>query len=187
MPAPRSTKDEVGTHNSASPKLLVSLKCLAKWTRSRKHKVALLFISAIGVVFSVGTLSYQGFCFRRLRFLSQQEYFDAAIKQVIESSSAQLVIKRGAMTEFISVKTRPYESVSQFYQMNPDCCRIVAHNTGDKGPYTTFTQRLFGYAAVVVSVSYVLNYVDQGGDFRSADNSMQAAVTNCGNVWNAQH
>jgi hypothetical protein len=59
----------------------------------------------------------------------------------------------------------------------------VPHNVGDSGPHTSFWQRLFGYAAKTVSITYLVRSTDDTGGQKSALKAEQFAVTNCGRAW----
>jgi hypothetical protein len=86
-------------------------------------------------------------------------------------------------TVFSSVQVIKYPNRETFYRTNPNCCRVLPHNVGDEGPYTSFSQRLFGYAARIVTISYV----DAAGERKGATKTERFAVTNCGRAWNATH
>jgi hypothetical protein len=138
---------------------------------------------AVAMLLLISTLSYRGFCFRHERFLSDQEYFDAAINQIIQRDNEQLVSSNQSGTAFNSVHVLKYASTDEFQRQNPQCCKIVSHNVGDSGPYTSFSQRLFGYAARIVSITYLVRYTDETGGQKSALKTEQFAVTNCGRAW----
>lgn len=159
-----------------------------RWAQSHISRTALLVILAVCVA-TIGILSfsYSGLCVSQGRYLSDQEYFDAAISEIIQRPSAQLRTSGPAGVTFRSVDVVRYESAATFRRDNPHCCEIVPHNVGDQGPYVSFSERIFGKAAAIVSVRYALNYVDESGDRKGIVNAERYAVTNCGRAWSARH
>jgi len=140
-------------------------------------------VVAVAVLLLISSLSYRGFCFRQERFLSDREYFDAAINQIIQRDIEQLISSNQSRTTFYTVHALKYADSDDFQRQNPQCCKIVPHNVGDSGPYTSFSQRLFGYAAKIVSITYLVRYTDETGGQKSALKTEQFAVTNCGRAW----
>jgi hypothetical protein len=138
---------------------------------------------AIATLLFISGLSYRGFCFSREQFLSDPEYFGAAIEQIIHRDKEQLISLNKSETTFSSVHVFKYANPDQFQRQNPQCCKIVPHNVGDSGPYTSFSQRLFGYAAKTVSITYLVRYTDESSEQKSALKTEQFAVTNCGRAW----
>jgi len=142
-------------------------------------------LAAVGLGASVA--SYDGYCFKETRFLSDREDFDAAVSQIIERSSAQLITTSQTSVVFNSVRAIKYPDRETFYRANPNCCRVVPDNVGDDGPYTSFSQKLFGYAARIVAITYVVDYLDAAGDRKGATKRERFAVTNCGRAWSGTH
>ena len=158
------------------------------FTQSIRKRV----MAAMGLVVTVGIIgfflpSYNGFCFSQRRFLSHEEYFRAAVEQIVGRGTEQLISSSPAGVEFRSVTVHPFGSVDDFLKKNPNCCSVVPHNTGDNGPYTSFVERLFGQAARVVSIAYLVNYVDAIRQPKTERKTEQFAVTNCGRAWNTRH
>ena len=155
----------------------------------RRFRLILVGLVACVAAVIVGSsvASYDGYCFKEARFLSDREDFDAAISQIIERSTAQLITTSPESTLFSSVQVIKYPNRETFNRANPNCCRVVPHNVGDDGPYTSFSQRLFGYAARIVAINYVVDYIDAAGERKGATKTERFAVTNCGRAWNATH
>lgn len=151
--------------------------------RVRMWLLVFALVIAAGTLLIISNLSYDGFCFRDRRFLSEKEYFAAAIASMLKRETEQLVSYGPKKVRFSVVHVVKYAGMDDFLQQNPDCCKVVPHNTGDLGPYTSFDQRLFGYAAKIVSINYIIRYVDEIGDQKSVTKTEQLAVTNCGRAW----
>lgn len=138
---------------------------------------------AIATLLFISGLSYRGFCFSRERFLSDPEYFGAAINQIVQREEEQLISYNQSRITFYTVRVLKYADADEFQRQNPQCCKIAPHNVGDSGPYTSFSQRLFGYAAKIVSITYLVRYTDETGGQKSTLKTEQFAVTNCGRAW----
>ena len=159
---------------------------LGKWTR--RGLIALAILTAIAApAVTLGALSYKGFCFDQRRFLSDEEAFTAAIGLIIRRSAHVRRIYRNGAIELRPVQVIGYRDIDEFLRGNPNCCKVVPHNTGDEGPYTDFSQRLFGYAARIVSVTYAVRYVDENKKQTLDLVTQKYAITNCGRAWDSVH
>jgi hypothetical protein len=137
----------------------------------------------MGVIAVIASLSYRGFCFAEKRFLSDQAFYNAAIDAEIHRS--RIALTANFYTRLFAVV--PYKDREAFLQANANCCSSSRHIVGDGVPYIGFDDRLFGRAAKVISISYVVNYVDENHNARSAPITVRYAVTNCGRLWQATH
>jgi hypothetical protein len=129
-------------------------------------------------------LSYNGFCFREWRFLSDRDYFIAAIGEILKIETYPEVLDSSGSTMFLPVNVLPYATVEQFLQQNPNCCRVISH---EDGPWPSLGERLWGAAAALVSMTYKLNYSAASGRPETAAGSTIYVITNCGRAWNARH
>lgn len=152
--------------------------------RARRWVLAFAILIVAGMPLVILSLSFDGYCFRERRYLSENESFQAAIATILARKSEQLISYRPGLINFSAVLVIKYADSDDFRRQNPDCCRAVPHNTGDSGPYTSFGQRLFGHAAKIVSVSYTVRYLDEAGARKKATKTEQFAITNCGRAWN---
>jgi hypothetical protein len=141
----------------------------------------------VGTIGAASWLSYAGLCFSQNRFLSNAELFDAAISEVIRRPSHQIVTSRPGGVTFRSVNLLKYKDVAEFRQLNPNCCKLVPHNIRDRGPFVDFSDRLFGGAAKIVSVTYTVEFTEEGGQSQSVSATEEYAISNCGRAWDARH
>jgi hypothetical protein len=147
--------------------------------------IIILFV-LLGVVATFGWFSYNGYCSSQKRYLSDKEFFNAAIDEVIRRRTYMETVRAGQTIQFIPRKLIPYLDKDDFWASNPTCCAIVPDNVGE-GIQTTFGEKLFGRAARTVSVTYTVNYADQNGSPQSAMSTAKYVVSNCGHAWNARH
>jgi hypothetical protein len=96
-------------------------------------------VIAVGLFALIQYLNFTGFCYRELRYHSDQELIDAAVKYSLKYN------------EFDPGRLR-YSSLADFYAANPKCCRIYrwGHHLLDDGLWT----RLFGWHTTLVTLDY---------------------------------
>ena len=119
-----------------------------------------------------------------MRFLSNDEYVDIAIARMINQDRYQLVTSSPSEVRFQSVKVVKYKDIADFRRLNPGCCKFVPHNPGSEMRPVTFSDQLFGHAAKSVLLTYVLNYLDEGGAAKATDATAQLTIGNCGRIMN---
>jgi hypothetical protein len=128
-------------------------------------------------------LIWNGFCLLDLRFLSDREFIDAAVRDVL-TSTAIIETPTGGFAQFVPEEPRvPYGSLAEFHRLNPNCCKIVPHDPFWVG----FWHRVTGLAAKSVHVRYGVRYVNQYGSISSMEAVGQRAVSCCGHVLNVGH
>jgi hypothetical protein len=185
-------RDEPSSSNAMirepAPALVEGVRSLLVWGRTRvgRAMVLVLFTTLIAALGIISFLSYSGFCFSQMRFLSGKEYFDAVINEIIEQPSHVVETHGEGYINMKLVTVRRY-NVDEFNRSNPNCCKLVPHNAGDRGPYISLSERMIGHAGKIVSVTYTVNYVDEDGQSQSALANEQYAVSNCGRAWNPRH
>lgn len=134
----------------------------------------------VGAIVSAPALSYNGFCFSQGRFLSDQEHVGIAISRIMALPCYQLM-----SPTFQCVPPIPYRDAADFRARNPDCCKIVRHNSDFAGSgVVTLSQQLFGYAARSVLVDFKISYVEADGRPRDTVGHGLIVVGNCGDVLN---
>jgi hypothetical protein len=162
--------------------LVTGFRILLHWLRTPAGlaAIALLFAACCGSL----VLSYNGYCFNQRRFLSEQEYIDAAVKEAIRHSSfVQTIIEPGRF-RLVSRSIIPFRSGREFRTENPDCCKLLPPDIRTN-PSPTLWDRLFGYAATIAVLTYAVKYFDDNGALQNGIATRYYAVTNCGRVWDA--
>jgi hypothetical protein len=131
-----------------------------------------------------GGLSFCGFCFGQQRFLSDQEFIDAAIRELVSSRASWQPVIEGTFRPPVSGIS--YVSESEFIDENPDCCSIVGINyPRDSGPQFTMLDRVLGKAAKLVKMRYKYRWTEQGEPKVHVVESY-FGLTNCGEVNHAR-
>jgi hypothetical protein len=124
--------------------------------------------AALMIVFFVlaGALNYSGFCFKEMRYLSDEEKIRKAI-------SANYTIKgndsywyswespRSASDRVeIYRKIIPYDDVDAFLRENPNCCTVIYKGFADD-PAPSFWQRVTGHFNYGVRMKYTEKYIEK--------------------------
>jgi len=177
------------TPESGRPTLIAGFQILSRWTSKGPGRFVLfgILVTTIASLVAVLSLSYYGFCFGQRRFLSDAEYFNAVIDEVLQAKTYSFTTYQQGTVSFNSVKAVQYRDKQEFLELNPNCCKIVLHNVGDQGPYTSFSDRVFGRAAKIVSATFNMRHLDDNGNPQNRVGTGQYAVTNCGRAWSARH
>jgi hypothetical protein len=129
---------------------------------------------------AIAAMSYSGFCFAGWRSLSDDEAIDAAIDHVLTLPLHAVEAPSGGFMRFGPEKQVGYRDRHEFRRLNPDCCKIVAHNP----VWIGFKHQLFGYAAKSVHVRYNVRYINEFGGVSQMEAEAQRAITNCGHILN---
>jgi hypothetical protein len=171
------------------PPLVLGVQTLLAWGHTNHGRATILASLAVIVVAAITVfgLSWSGYCFEHGRFLSDTEYFDPAIDEILREKTHVVETALNGSHQFRSVRVIQYRDRADFRAKNPNCCLPRLHNVGDLGPEVDFSDKLLGRAARVVAVRYSLNYIDADGRPQSSVITSQYAVTNCGSAWNAVH
>jgi hypothetical protein len=116
------------------------------------------------VIFVVyGALNYSGFCFRELRYLSDDEKIQKVIAEVSKGRFYAGAIINLATGKVGTIREPiPYESVEVFLKENPDCCTLIPKNGNyaDIAPPPTLWQRIFGNVNYGVRMKFKLKYLE---------------------------
>jgi hypothetical protein len=149
-----------------------------------RAELRILFFTRVGhmVLFVIGAvllLPYTGFCLFEFRFLSDNEFIDAAIRHVL-TSVAVIETPDGEYAQFVPKERVGYGSLEDFHRLNPNCCKIVPHDRR----WISLRHELCGQAAKSVHVTYMVRYVNDSGGISNMEAVGQRAVSNCGHVLN---
>ena len=111
-------------------------------------------------------LNFSGFCYSKQRYLSDAELIGVAVANNLARHSPQLDSSRRKM----------YSSLSDFFQQNPNCCKLSRWTTSPIS--SSLSLRLFGVYEALVDIVYRIN--DGGG----VDNfyASMTIVDSCGKV-----
>ena len=82
----------------------------------------------------------------------------------------------------------PYQGVDEFFQLNPNCCRIVQYYTSpypkESGERISFFDKVTGRKTGIVTIQYHIRYKAQNGEVLSKPWDYAVAVNACGElVW----
>ncbi len=122
----------------------------------------IIFFTWLVLFFIYGALNYSGFCFKEMRYLSDEEKIRIAVAKVNKMGGGHYSKPQEGFFKYIKVV--PYESIDAFFHENPDCCTIVPyagfeHVTGVAWP-PTFWERFFGIYNSAVRIQYTRRYIE---------------------------
>ncbi len=146
----------------------------------KKHFLLVLILLLGGIPAS---LNYSGFCISQGRYLSDEE----KIRIVIISGNSQDTIpveieKEGHKHWQENYKQIKYKDVNEFFDKNPDCCKVNGGGPYDLGA-PSFFDRITGYdSGDVVTINARANYIDENGNKQSIMLKSDSVLTNCGQM-----
>lgn len=166
---------------------------------SKKSLVSLFFIALVlsWPVFHFGRI-YNGYCSAEERWLTEDELFAVAMRNVFHNYPPQRFRIPGVYSKKIT-KPIQYADFEDFVNRNPDCCSLSA--TGWKGMTVGFFRRIRGYSGGFVRVEYAadadgITPKDRKWIFSNSStmtkekfasynhkNLSFVPMTNCGKVW----
>src|SRR5262249_43139687 len=104
-------------------------------------------------------LPYTGFCLTHFRYLSDDEFIDAAIFDVMSSGGHSIAGANESYIRFRPAREIRYQTVADFRRGNPNCCRIVQNDPRWVGLF----DEIYGRAAKSVELTYQVRYVTESG------------------------
>ena len=130
----------------------------------------LIAVVCLGITLSVA--SNNGLCVLEASILGDEDYFRAAIHEVINDPVGGVAVNVAGGSIFKEVRTQRYANPDELLSENPNCCRFVPANSGDGGPEVSLLDR-------TVEVSYDKRYLEDDVKKTSRTNA-KVAVTSCG-------
>ncbi len=185
-------KSDISNHNSSKVKIF-----LGKLT-----PIFFLFFASLVwlAFFRYAYLNYSGFCFKEMRYLSDDEKIRMAINHLNKptyfydhedpSYWYSSGIKKGTPNRY--QKKIPYESVDAFLDENPGCCTLIPKDANYNGvDYEerppTFWERILGKYNYAVKVKYVMRYVEGPLDEKGKEGIGQRYEKTVQSVYNASN
>lgn len=125
-------------------------------------KKKLFILTGFGVLALIGILSYSGFCFKKMRYISDNEKIRIAIAAINKNKT-----KTYFNTDFKPYKYRisiPYPDVDTFLAENPSCCSVVPYagfgSETDEPVPPGFSERILGRYNCAVRIRYTYVYLE---------------------------
>lgn len=128
-------------------------------------------------------LSYNGYCFSQMRYLSDTEMKRAAISILLEKYPPSVVrrpLRDGVET--MSAPSNPirYRDVDEFLLLNPNCCQLNPTEKYIEGGGLTLLERITGTATNVLEAEYAVRFSDGSGITRSLNTKTYVHINSCG-------
>jgi hypothetical protein len=123
--------------NDWRPALCVGVQTLTELHRTRSGRVTL--VGFLAALLLIQTLNFTGFCYREMRYLSDQELINTAVQRLM---SEAYLLENDPIT---------YQSAADLYRQNPNCCTL--HKWGHNFSYP-IVFRVFAYYESIAHIVY---------------------------------
>jgi hypothetical protein len=140
------------------------------------HYVLMLFPLWMGVLILAvyGGLNYSGFCFEKMRYLSDEE----KIRLVFDYQNSRDYMP----IENYSYRQIKYKNFEEFRQKNPNCCHVNPGGGYDLPP-PEFLDRITGFhSGDAIVLNFKVRYLDNSKQQKSQVIRFENSPTNCGKV-----
>ncbi|MBN8957830.1 MAG: hypothetical protein J0H17_14855 [Rhizobiales bacterium] len=150
---------------------------------TRADKVGLwaaALVVAAFVTFFVGrgALSYSGYCFAEHRYLSDDEFMNAAMREAGSTKFIQGTSHKDGRLFIRTITLVPYPDIAKFKATNPNCCAFVSFDDyADNVRSTSFWDQVAGLTARAVRARFQMFPEDDATPFLTTKYFM---LTNCG-------
>lgn len=130
-----------------------------------------------------------GFCWGKLRFLSDQERIEIAVRRSVSiSESADSVIETTQGIDGAHYYTKvqdviPYENLEEFYALNPNCCEVSRRVKVSEGHLiVSWYGCLSGISPYFVRGKYTLRYKEDG-QVKTEPREFAYYISSCGKLY----
>lgn len=137
--------------------------------------VVIIFIAYLGVRL---WLSYSGYCYEQNRYIPDKEKIEIAIKSIMSISVYAPFNSNDEVKQIV-----PYNNISDFLIINPDCCEVTEYEKGDFGQHgkkISFLDKLTGTTESHVRIRYKFQYINKNGEKGIIIKESYIAISNCG-------
>ena len=125
-------------------------------------------------------LNYSGFCFAKMRYLSDEEKIKLAFNSL--NNAEKLRIRIG--DEMQDSKFIKYESFEKYIKENPDCCAVNLPGGVEALPDSFLTRILGLHSGDGIRIKFKVRYLDESGLQKSQEINSGIALQNCGQTVN---
>ena len=133
------------------------------------------------IILVVGSLNYSGFCWSKMRYLSESdtEIIRKMFNRINSFKNVPIQTKDKGMQYFELIK---YKSFEFFMEQNPDCCAIESVSLYEI-PENRFIDRITGFNnGKVIEIDYIVRYLDENGIQNQKKIQHTKIIKNCGEI-----
>lgn len=124
------------------------------------------------------SLNYSGFCFAKMRYLSEYEKIKLAFDSLNNAEKLRInIANQMQYHEFIK-----YKSFDEYIKENPDCCVISPPGGAEILPDSFFTRILGLHSGEGIRIKFKVRYLDENEFPKSQEITTGIALENCGEV-----
>ncbi len=142
-------------------------------------------LTILGIFYS---LNYSGFCFAKMRYLSDEEKLKIAFAYINNEDTLPVYIDR-RIKSYEHIK---YANFDEYIKENPNCCSInygEAYKSVKSSfiPESSFLDRIsgLGFRDLIV-INFKVRYLDENGNQRVQEVRLGNTLRNCGrpeSIW----
>lgn len=156
--------------------------------RTIKNTTIYIALGAV-VIFGIylgylALLTYNGYCHAERKYLTDEEKVRVAVADVMRLYPPPVIQTPVSYGWSLDIPVNPihYRDVSQFLELNPNCCVVspMSLNKGMENTEPRFIERVTGGVSGFVSMNYAVRYLDVSKAPRSVDVTGYLAISNCG-------
>ena len=142
-------------------------------------RCSILLAIPSSIIFIIGSLNYSGFCWSKMRYLSDEEKFRSLFEVVNDLNTARIETKNKGTRYYERVK---YKNFENFIEINPDCCAINPEISYEI-PRKKFIDRITGFNnGDVIEMNYIVRYLNEDGQIKLQKTKTIGILQNCGEI-----
>lgn len=157
----------------------------------KKNPIKFILVGLLTIILGV---NYFGFCYRQMRFLSDEEKIRIVVENILftypkqgsvhEKLSAGNELPRWKTVKSWPENPVPYRDINEFFSLNPNCCQVTTNYTsiGGEGDTVGVIGRLTGLKSSIVGVRYLLRYRDEKSIIQGKLVEIFPGISNCGEL-----
>lgn len=131
----------------------------------------------LAVLCIIPSLNYSGFCWSKMRYLSDEEKFRLLFEMTNSLNTVVIKTNNKGAQSYERIK---YDSFEEFMEKNPNCFEIEPSGFYEMPP-PKFIDRITGFNnGEIIGMNYMVRYLDDNGDRQLKKIKTRRVLQNCG-------